>query len=511
MRYQDNKAGDCGYAFDSVFALTSGDTYMTSAADGLAALEAQLQQDLEYLELPAKPWVPAHTVDNQPVRDVVVIGAGMCGLAATARLQLAGITNSITYDTAPAGQEGPWVTFARMETLRSPKSLQGPALGLASLTFRAWYTAQWGKAAWQALDKIPKEIWMNYLVWYRRVLNLPVQNGVRVTAIEPAGSLIALTLEGAAPARVYTRRLVLATGRSGLGGVAVPPFLQGVDRRFWAHSADNIDFRALQGKRVAVIGAGASSMDNAATALEQGAARVDLLIRRKAMPRINKMTGIGSQGVVHGMHQLPDMWKWKFVDYTAATQTPPPRASTLRVSRHENARFLLNCAINAVRPEGDELVIETTQGPLRYDYLIAATGFSNDFSGRSEFAAIAPHIRRWADGRYQPAMGPARQNMLEAPDLGPGFEFRERAPGACPMLSHIHCFNDAAMLTHGKVSGDIPAVSAGADRLVRAIAASLFAEDVEQHYASLQAYDTPELQGDEWVDATPLLNQENAL
>ena len=108
-------------------------------------------------------------------------------------------------------------------------------------------------------------------------------------------------------------------------------------------------------------------------------------------------------------------------------------------------------------------------------------------------------------------MGPARQNMLEAPDLGPGFEFRERTPGACPVLSHIHCFNDAAMLTHGKVSGDIPAVSAGADRLVRAIAASLFAEDVEQHYASLQAYDIPELQGDEWVDATPLLNQENAL
>ena len=105
------------------------------------------------------------------------------------------------------------------------------------------------------------------------------------------------------------------------------------------------------------------------------------------MPRINKMTVIGSQGVVHGMYQLPDAWKWAFVEYTATTQTPPPRASTLRVSRHTNARFLLNCAINAVRPEGDELVIETTQGPLRYDYLIAATGFSNDFSGRSEIAA----------------------------------------------------------------------------------------------------------------------------
>ena len=483
---------------------------MTQTADGLAALEAQLQQDLEYLELPAKPWVPARTFHGEPVRDVVVIGAGMCGLAALAKLRLTGISNVVAYDAAPAGLEGPWVTFARMETLRSPKSLQGPALGLAPLTFRAWFTAQHGNAAWQALDKIPKDQWMDYLIWYRKALNLPVENGVRVTRIAQADALIALDLSGAETGRVYTRRLVLATGRSGLGGFAVPDFLHSVDRRFWAHSADTIDFDALRGKRVAVIGAGASSMDNAATALEYGAAAVDLLIRRKAMPRINKMTGIGSPGVVQGMHQLPDAWKWKFVDYAATTQTPPPRASTLRVSRHANARFLLDCGINAVRQQEDGLLIDTTQGTLRYDYLIAATGFSNNFHGRPEFAALAPHIRSWADGRYQPAMGPARQSMLEAPDLGPAFEFRERTPGACSMLAHIHCFNDAAMLSHGKVSGDIPAVSAGADRLVRGITASLFSEDVEQHYASLQAYAIPELQGDEWVDATPLLKQENA-
>jgi cation diffusion facilitator CzcD-associated flavoprotein CzcO len=252
-------------------------------------------------------------------------------------------------------------------------------------------------------------------------------------------------------------------------------------------------------------------MDNAATALEAGAAAVDLLIRRNEMPRINKMTGIGSQGVVHGMHLLPDAWKWKFVEYTATTQTPPPRSSTLRVSRHENARFFLDCGIVAVREEADGLVIETTKGPMRYDFLIAATGFTNDFNGRPEFAALAPHIRSWSDGRQTPDMGPSRRGMSEAPDLGPAFEFREKVPGSCPMLSHIHCFNDAAMLTHGKVSGDIPAVSAGADRLVRGIAASLFAEDVEAHFANLVAYDTPELQGDEWVDSTPFLQKETLL
>jgi len=477
---------------------------------GLAALEARLQQDLEFLELPAKSWVPERTYQNEKVRDVVVLGAGMCGLAATAKLVLSGIDNVLALDAAPAGREGPWVTFARMETLRSPKTLQGPALGLPQLTFRAWYTAQWGDEAWQVLDKIPKGQWMDYLVWYRHVLNLPVQNGVRMTGISQAGDLIALEVEGFTSRRIFTRRLVLATGRSGLGGFAVPDFLQGIDRAYWAHSADDIDFNALQGKRVAVIGAGASSMDNAATALEAGAGAVDMLIRRKAMPRINKMTGIGSQGVVHGMHQLPDAWKWKFVDYTASTQTPPPRSSTLRVSRHANARFFLDCGIKAVKQEANGLLIETTQGERRYDFLIAATGFANTFNGRPEFAAIAPYIRSWADGRYQPEMGAPRSGMTDAPDLGPAFEFRERTAGSCPMLAHIHCFNDAAMLTHGKVSGDIPAVSAGADRLVRGIAASLFAEDVDSHFASLVAYDKPELLGDEWTDSTPLLKQENA-
>ena len=479
-------------------------------ATGLAVLEAQLAQDLEFLELPAKSWVPEHSHDGVPVRDVVVIGAGMCGLAATAKLVLTGISNVVAYDAAPAGLEGPWVTFARMETLRSPKTLHGPALGLPQLTFRAWFTAQWGREAWQALDKIPRVQWMDYLVWYRQVLALPVRNGVRMTGIAPAGDLIAIDIEGAETGRILTRRLVLATGRSGLGGFAVPDFLEGIDRAYWAHSADDIDFDALKGKRVAVIGAGASSMDNAATALEAGAAGVDLLIRRKEMPRINKMTGIGSQGVVHGMHQLPDAWKWKFVDYTAATQTPPPRSSTLRVSRHANARFFLDCGIGAVTEDAGGLLIETTQGPMRYDFLIAATGFTNDFNGRPEFAALASQIRSWSDGRYAPDMGPARSGMVEAPDLGPAFEFRERVPGSCPMLAHIHCFNDAAMLTHGKVSGDIPAVSAGAERLVRGIAASLFAEDVEAHFANLVAYDTPELLGDEWVDSTPLLQKEGA-
>ncbi|WP_108258324.1 hypothetical protein [Mangrovicoccus ximenensis] len=43
----------------------------------LAALEDRLAEDLACLELPAKSWVPR----RDGVTDVLVVGAGMCGLA----------------------------------------------------------------------------------------------------------------------------------------------------------------------------------------------------------------------------------------------------------------------------------------------------------------------------------------------------------------------------------------------------------------------------------------------
>lgn len=467
---------------------------------GLSALEQRLRQDLEWLEWPAKDWVPAREHRGERVRDVVVIGAGMCGLAAAAALKGLGLSNLTVLDRAPAGREGPWVTYARMETLRSPKQLTGPALGLPALTFRAWYEAQFGRAGWDALGKIPRTMWMDYLVWYRKVLRLPVENEVSLDKVEAQGELLALTVSDSTGSQtIFARHLVLATGRDGLGGPWVPAIANGVDRRFWAHSADEIDFAALKGRRVGVVGAGASAMDNAATALEHGCASLDLFVRRKELPRINKFTGIGSQGVVHGVAGLPDEWKWRFFDYALKAQTPPPRDSTLRVSRHGNACFHLGSPLLELEERDGHLALTTPKGVYHLDFLIFATGFSVDLGERPELAAVAPCIRFWKD-RYVPE-GIDNPELENAPDLGPAFEFQEKEPGSCPALARIHCFNYPALLSHGKLSGDIPAVSAGADRLARGIARALFTADRESHYQALVAYDTPELLGDEWQGA----------
>lgn len=113
---------------------------LSPGAAGLAALEDRLRHDLLTLNWRARAWLPPRTHEGQPVTDVLIIGAGQAGLAASMALAQQGIA-AVLLDRARADYEGPWATTARMDTLRSPKELTGPALGVPSLTFRAWFEA----------------------------------------------------------------------------------------------------------------------------------------------------------------------------------------------------------------------------------------------------------------------------------------------------------------------------------------------------------------------------------
>ncbi len=467
--------------------------------DGLPALEARLRQDLAWLCLPEKPWT--HTPEG--VLDMAIIGSGMAGLALNAALTHQGM-RAAAFDRAPAGLEGPWATTARMETLRSPKTLTGPALGLPALTFRAWYEAQHGAAGWDALGYIPRLQWMDYLRWYRRVLGLDVRNRQRVIDLVTDAQGVDVHLHDEAQDRTYVQRarhVALATGRDGLGGPWVPAWAHALPAGRWAHSADPYDADSLRGQRVVVIGGGASAMDSAATALEAGATRVDLLIRRRELPRINKGKGASSAGVAHGFWQLPDDWKWRWRHYIGAQQVPPPHLSTLRVSRHANAHFHLGTWVQGASTRADgALRLDTNRGPIAADVVIFCTGFRSDWAQRPEFARLAPHVRRWAD-RYAAPAGLADAELADSPDLGPLFEFQPRAADAPAGLDRVHVFCHAASLSHGQVAGDIPQVSHGAHRLAQGLAARLLRDDAAHHFARMERHAEPELNGDEWTEA----------
>ena len=115
--------------------------------DGLKALESEARRDLQRLNWPAANWVlQAGAAGGTPVLDVLVVGGGLCGQAAAFALMREGVRNLRVVERKAAGLEGPWATFARMETLRSPKHLTGPDLGVRARTFRAWYEARHGAA-----------------------------------------------------------------------------------------------------------------------------------------------------------------------------------------------------------------------------------------------------------------------------------------------------------------------------------------------------------------------------
>jgi cation diffusion facilitator CzcD-associated flavoprotein CzcO len=480
----------------------------------LAELEARFRRDLDLLVMPpAKDWLEPRThPDYGPVLDVAIVGAGMSGLSASFALKCLAIRGLRVFDRSPAGFEGPWATWARMETLRSPPELSGPSFGFSNLTFRAWFEAQFGLAAWKKVHRIPRLQWMDYLRWYRRMIDVPIENETALTDLGGDKEFVFLTLRSRGGTRkIAARRVVLANGREGLGGPYMPPMFRGLDRRFVAHSSDDIDFGALRGKTVGVIGAGASAVDNAAEALEHGAARVAMLVRRPDVPRINKGMGIGSAGFWVGFHALTHAQKWQIVNYIDEQAVPPPRDSMLRVTRHRNFSILARCEPRAVEIRNNRVLLDTTRGKLGFDLLILATGLTVDWSQRPEFAALKPHIQLWGD-HFHPE-GHAEFAQADHPFVGPAFEFLERKPGTAPWVNRIHCFTFPAYLSHGPISGDIPAISVGAERVATGVASALFAEDYERTWRRMRGWDTPELRGDEFTldeDAAKFFENEPA-
>jgi len=478
-------------------------------AIGLAALRQRLMEDLDRLCLPAEDWL-RRAVDD-PVLDVAIVGGGMSGLAAAAALRLAGVRRVQVFDRHPAGQAGPWVTHARMRTLRSPKHLAGPALGLPSLTFRAWYEAQFGAAAWQALARIARVQWQAYLNWYAEVLDLPVLHQRRVgeivgTALADGSAGIAfkvwdeadpVTGQQPAPVSHQARHLVLATGMDGLGGPAVPAWADALPRQRWQHTSERIDFGRWQGRRLAIVGGGDSALDAAATAAEAGAASVAVLVRGSDFSRINHWKAFTHPGHVHGFAALPPAQRQPLLDFLKAQKVPPSQDTVQRVAGLANLQLHFDSPVSAVAVAADgDLLLTTGQGVHRVDHLVLATGYAVQPDARPELAGLAPHIRCWAD--RQP---PLHAGFLLAgfPDLAPDFSLRERSLGACPVLGRIHLFTGAALVSVGKLSGDIPGISHGAERLARGIVARLYAADRERQFQAVRDYDELEVQGDEWA------------
>tara|TARA_R110002096_G_scaffold415828_2_gene617903 strand:+ start:54 stop:1523 length:1470 start_codon:yes stop_codon:yes gene_type:complete len=465
----------------------------------LAALEALVRRDLDLTRHPDPVWMPGRDgPDGKPMLDVLIVGAGQGGLAVAFQLLRDRVDNILIVDRAAYGREGVWTTYARMHTLRSPKEYTGPDLGLPSLTYIAWHQAKYGAAHWQGLDLIDKDDWNDYLLWYRDVLDLPVQNETSLTGIAPmedsSGALgggLTVTLQTPAGERVvYARKVVLATGQDGTGRWWMPDYVRRLPQHLRAHAADEIDFAGLRGKTVAVLGAGASAADNAACALEAGAASVTMYVRRQKMQRIQPYRWLTFAGFLKHARDLPDEWRWRFMAHILGLRESIPQNTYDRMRRHDNFAIETGTAWLDAKAKADRIKIETEHCPVEADFIICGTGVDIDFAARPELAPFADQIATWTD-RYTPPPDEQDERLGRYAYLNADGAFSEKVPGAAPWLGDIHDFTIGATMSLGPSGCSINGMKAAVPLLAAGVTRGLFLADTGHHWQTLLDYDTP--------------------
>lgn len=483
----------------------------------LAQLQQQLEEQLQLLDLPEPSWMPRREYNQQRLHDVVIIGAGMAGLCAGAALKLKGIHDIALFDAAPAGQEGPWATFARMETLRSPKTLAGPALGIPALTFQAWYIAQYGQTAWQALERIPRLMWHDYLQWYGQAMQLPVHHehalqDLHLLHCEVLDSpVIACRLQtNGGSTTVYARHLVLATGMDSLGGPNLPDWVNELPQHSWHHSSEVFELSSFRGQHLVIVGGGDSALDTAAAALDAGARSVDLCIRAPAFSQVNYWKAYAHSGHRHGFQQLSKAQKSALFGFLGQQKTPPARGTIKRISQSEGLQLHFGCEIQAAQfdPQGQVLLTTNRQDSLQADHLILATGYVTEPGLRPELQALLPHMDFYPAHFFAPDLPRAAHTV---PRLNEDFSLQARHPEQQAALGAIHCFTHASLLSVGKIAGDIPGISVGAQKISEGIVAKLYEKEFAHQLQQLHDYDEQEVSRQDLDRLRPLQATAHAL
>lgn len=424
-------------------------------------------------------WVPPREgIDH----NVVIVGGGQTGSAFAFALRRAGIGKVSIIDAAPSEQgAGVWLNSARMRNLRTPKNLSGPEIGIQGLGFQAWFEARHGQAAYATLTSIPRLTWAAYLAWYRAFLGIPVRYGKRLTRIEPAEDHFRLHLDTSDGIRVETtRKIILANGFASSGRLALPSVLANLPAAFTAHTALPIDFDALKGRTVAVIGAAASAFDAAATALEAGAKAIHLYARRRSIAALPVNRVRGYPGAYDNYPLLPDAVRWQHaLRFRHAGSTPPVEAVE-RAVRFPNFHIHLAAPWVSARIEDGRIVASAGGETFVADFVIAATGYAVDLSARPELADIAADILLWRD-RFSPRAEEQDASLGEHPYLGIAHEFQEKTPGTARYLRDIHVFDLSGFVSFGVPVGDVPSMKRGIPAVVAQISQDLFLADLDHH------------------------------
>lgn len=337
---------------------------------------------------------------SSAVVDVAILGAGPYGLSLaahlsprTSSLRIFGQAMAFWREHMPRGMSLKSDGFA--------SSLSAPVPGF---TLGDWCRAQGQPYADMGLP-VPLQTFCDYSLDFQRRL-VPQLEPTLVQSLRQENGHFVLALPGAAPARA--RRVVVATGIAPFAHL--PEALRGLPAERVSHSSAHADLGGFAGRRVAVLGAGASAGDTAAL-LHAAGAEVELVCRqgirfhnppagpRPLWQRLRKPdSGLGpgwksylSSELPLVFHALPERLRLRAV---ARHLGPAPgwfvRDQVLGKLPVRTGWSLQRAELDAGQLRLDFSAADGSRPSLRVDHVIAATGYRNDLE-RLDF--IDPALR----------------------------------------------------------------------------------------------------------------------
>jgi len=200
--------------------------------------------------------------------DLAIVGAGPYGLSIAAHLADTGLSFRIF--------GSPMQSWRR----HMPKGMHLKSEGFASNlydphgAFTLRHYCEENRLPYADIGiPVPIETFVAYGLEFQRRF-VPMLEETEITSLHRNGN--GFELETAAGQTVQARRVILATGLTHFDHM--PPILAGLPPEFVSHSSRHCDLDRFSGKKVAVLGAGASALDIAALAHEAGA-QVELVAR----------------------------------------------------------------------------------------------------------------------------------------------------------------------------------------------------------------------------------------
>jgi hypothetical protein len=186
----------------------------------------------------------------------------------------------------------------------------------------------------------------------------------------------------------------------------------------------------------------------------------------------------GTPNLLELTYELPEVVRWRNFLLGDRRVASVPLDSLERAVAFNGFHIHLDTSLTDVALAGNgKVTAKAGRRTLRFDHVIAATGYRIDLAAQPELARIHALIALWRD-RYQPAPGEESTAGGSHPFLGAGFEFLPRTETGSAFLRNIHCFNLGAALSFGIPVGDVPSM-VDHPRLVAAIARDLYVEGVD--------------------------------